>query len=170
MEQLENYEKMPGIRKEFLEGMRELQHHDFMQARECFRRLGLKHIPDDDPYFNLYLSYYGLTLILLQEEKGLNLCRRAAHFIDMGRFGQVNEYNSDIIYNLAVAEKTLGNRRCVVDAIKRGLSINSAHRGLNNLQREIGTRRTPIFSSLSRDHFLNRVLGQFFLARPGKSS
>ena len=168
MEKLENYEKIPGIRKEFLEGLREFQRCDFKQARESFRKLDLKRIPEDDSGLNLYLSYYGLTLVLLKEKKGLNLCRRAAHFI--GHLDQINDYNPDIIYNLAEAEKNAGNRRRALDAIKRGLSINNAHSSLNGLQREMGMRREPVFSSLPRDHFLNRILGQFFPFKPGKSN
>jgi tetratricopeptide (TPR) repeat protein len=167
MEKIENYEKLPGIRKEFLEGLREFQRHDYARARECFRKLDIKHIPDNDSHITLYLSYYGLTLILLQESKGLNLCRRAAHFI--GHLDLINAYNPDIVYNLAVAEKNLGNRRRAIDAVRRGLSINDAHLGLIDLQREMGVRREPVFSSLPRDHFLNRMAGRWFPFKHGKN-
>ena len=162
MEEIGKYEKMPGIRKEFLSGLRLFSADNFAQARECFRKLELKCKSDEDSIRNLYLSYYGLTLVQLQDqgEQGLNLCRRAAHFVN-----PLENYSADILYNLALAEQKSSNRRRMLEAVKHGLDVSSVHAGLNKLQQDMKTRGAPIFSSLSRDHFLNRAAGKLLQLR-----
>lgn len=164
MEEIEKYEKIPGIRKEFIEGLREFYAYNLTQARESFRKLELKRRANREPQLNLYLSYYGLTLVQLQENKGINLCRRAAHFVS-----PFEDYSIDVLYNLAIAELKLDHRRRVIDVVKRGLVINSSHIGLNKLQQQMGVRSEPIFSSLSRDNILNHVTGKLFPLRYRKS-
>lgn len=164
MGEIEKYEKIPGIRKEFLDGLRQFYAYNLAQARECFRKLEFKRQSGEEPQLNLYLSYYGLTLVQLQENKGVNLCRRAAHFV-----GPFEDYSIDILHNLALAEQKSGNRRRTLEAVKRGLAVNSSHAGLNKIQQNMRTRSEPIFSSLSRDHFLNHVFGKLLPLRYRKS-
>ena len=69
----------------------------------------------------------------------------------------------EVFHNLAVAENKLGFRESACTALRRGLSIDASHAGLQRLAREFGLREQQVvISVLPREHMLNRILGRFF--------
>ena len=113
---------------------------------------------------SLMYSYlgYGIAKFKNKRREGLALCE---HAVKVEFFQPENQ--------LLLARTLLlnNNRRRAVEAIERGLKIDSDHQGLLQLQQEVGTRRAPVLGFLSRDNFLNVFLGRLrhgFNARPEK--
>ena len=137
-------------------------HPDFVQGQRSFRQGDLKTAlasfksayqatADVHVYAHLYMSYLGVTQVLLNDVSGLNLCRRAA--AEETQRGEVFE-------NLARAELKLGHRKQACDALRRGLKIDRANPALKALREEMGMRRSPVLGFLDRDNPLNRFLGK----------
>lgn len=104
------------------------------------------------PYYSLCLSYYGLTLIYLDDyESGIRYCIEAA---------EDEIINGDIYYNLAIAARAKKDRKLSLDAIRNGLKIDRSNEKLIRLRKLVGYRRKPKINFLSRDHFLNIILGK----------
>lgn len=144
-------------RIELLNGERQMRNGDWSGALFHFR-LAVRNSSRGDPMKNLYVSYEGLALVHVNDRKGVHLCRRAA--VNETAFG-------DVFRNLARAELRLRNRKRACDAIQKGLAIDRSHAGLRELRQRMGVRRAPVLPFLSRNHFLNRVLGQITY-RPGR--
>lgn len=100
--------------------------------------------------FYSYLGY-GVARYDRQVREGLTLCEHAVK----REFYQPENY-----LNLARTYLLAGNRRKAIDAVLAGRRIDRAHRGLAQLHRELGLRRRPVLSFLSRTHPLNRLLGR----------
>jgi len=141
--------------QEFLQGERQMRNGNWVEALADFSS-AVRNASRDDPMKNVYVSYEGLALVHGNDRRGVLLCRRAA----------ANEtIHGDVFRNLARAELRLKNRRRACEAIQRGLSVESGHTGLRALRQRMGVRRSPAIPFLSRDHFLNRVLGQLTYRR-----
>ena len=105
-----------------------------------------------NPYYTLCLSYYGLTLIFLGDyELGIRKCIEAT---------EDETVNGDVFYNLAIAARVKQNRKLSLRAICDGLKIDRNNEKLTRLRRLVGYRRKPKINFLSRDHFLNIILGK----------
>lgn len=137
-------------------------HPDFIHGQRCFRQgdlqTALAHFKsanqataDTHVYAHLYISYLGLTQVLLNDLSGLNLCRRAA---------AEESHRGEVFGNLIRAELKLGHRKQACDALRRGLKLDRANAALRALREEMGVRRDPMLGFLDRDHPLNRVLGK----------
>ena len=102
----------------------------------------------------LYYSYLGLALARCQRRhsEGIELCERA---VSLGFFDPEN------FLNLAWARMLAGDRRGALDAVERGLKLESRHAALKELAQRLGRRRPPVLSFLPREHPLNRRLGQW---------
>jgi tetratricopeptide (TPR) repeat protein len=151
-----SYDSLSAVSQDFLEGMEHFEKQDLQSAARLFERAWTK-ANRMDRHYNKYLSYYGLALVLADERWGIDHCRRAA---------EQERDDADIFYNLARAELRLRHRKGAVEAIERGLRIERRHRPLLGLRQAIGVRRPPFFSFLSRDHFLNRVIGKLTYRKP----
>jgi tetratricopeptide (TPR) repeat protein len=138
------------LHPDFLQGQRSFRQGDFATALACFKA-AYQATADVHVYAHLYMSYLGLTQVLLNDVSGLNLCRRAA--AEENRRGEVFE-------NLARAELKLGHRRQACDALRRGLKVDRANPALKALREEMGMRRNPVLGFLDRDNPLNRFLGK----------
>lgn len=97
-----------------------------------------------------YLGY-GLAQDRRRLREGVELCRHAA---------KQEFYQPEIMHNLARAELAAGHRMEAVRALEAGLKLDPDHRGLNELRREMGLRRSPILPFLARDNPLNILLGR----------
>jgi len=105
-----------------------------------------------------YLGY-GVAHARRQISEGRRLCRHAV---------KVEFYQPEAFLNLARTELLAGDRRAAVEALDRGLAIDPDDRQLLALGQEIGRRRPPVIGFLSRDNFLNQILGRIRHAASGR--
>lgn len=125
--------------------------HDFGACVPYFLH-AIRNIPKGDFHTNEYLGFYGLCLIRLgNRDEGFNKCLIAAE-------GELK--NPEVFAILARAAITMSRRRIAIKAISQGLMIESGYAKLINLRNELGIRRDPMFSFLSRDNFFNILLGK----------
>lgn len=101
----------------------------------------------------LGLSFLGLGWLRLRRQgrEGLAICEQAA---------RRDFYEPEILLNLAEAYLAANQRGRAAGAVARGLKIDPDHQQLLELMQRLGPRRPPIFSSLPRQHALNRVAGK----------
>ena len=105
-----------------------------------------------DPNYSLCLSYYGLAQIFLNDyDSGISNCIEAT---------EIEMSNGDVYYNLAIAARVKQDRKLCLRAIQNGLKIDRGNEKLSRLLKLIGYRRKPKINFLSRDHFLNIILGK----------
>jgi len=136
---------------------------DFVSGLKCFRNedwegaLGFFRAADDQAEMNdiyqwRYTTYHGLTRVHMGDKNGVKLCRMTA----------VGERFDDEVYcSLAVAELKLDFRESAYTALRRGLTIDASHAGLQRLKQEFRLReQRALIPGLRRDHFLNRMLGR----------
>ncbi len=116
---------------------------------EAYRHLGKEHQRLSAPL----LSHYGLCLALHRGR-----IKEAAEFCTFGI--EKDRFNPDAYYNMARVWLAGRSRRKAVDAVERGLAVDAHHKGLRELQREIGVRKTPVLPFLHRDNPLNVSLGK----------
>ena len=100
--------------------------------------------------FYSYLGY-GIARYEHRVKEGLALCQHSI---------KVQFYEPDNYVNLARVYLLARNRRKAVEALTRALKLNASHGGARALAHEIGWRRPPVIPFLSRDNFLNRLLGK----------
>lgn len=125
---------------------------DWRQGLDLLRRVA----DAKDPAVELpglFYSYLGFGLARYDRRvrEGVALCEHAVK----REFYQPENY-----LNLARAYQVAGNRRKAMDAVLAGRRIDRGHRGLAELHKELGKRRPPVLSFLSRDNPLNRLLGR----------
>ncbi len=99
------------------------------------------------------LSFYGLCLALHRGR-----IKEAAEFCWLGV--EKDHYNPDVYHNMARVWIAGRSRRKAVEALEKGLALDSKHPGLRKLRSEIGTRKTPVIPFLHRDNPLNISLGR----------
>lgn len=101
----------------------------------------------------LFYSYlgYGIARVHREIPKGIALCEHAV---------EIEFYRPENYVNLARTHLLARNRGRAVDAVERGLAIDSRHPELRELQQKLGRRRRPVLRFISRDHPVNRVLGR----------
>ncbi|MBI5462054.1 MAG: hypothetical protein HY941_07695 [Gammaproteobacteria bacterium] len=138
------------LHPDFIQGHRYYRQGDLKSALVCFKAAhqstALAHV-----HAHLYMSYLGVTQVLLNDVSGLNLCRRAA---------LEEDHRGEVFENLARAEIKLGHRKQACDALRRGMRLDKGYAGLRTLREEMGVRRNPFLSFLDRDNPLNRFLGR----------
>ena len=110
-----------------------------------------------------YLSYHGLCMCLTRSgmREGLRDCRQAC---------AMDACNPDIWWNLGRVTLMIGRRAEAQRACHEGLRIQPGHAGILRLLREMGLRREPVLSFLSRENPINVMLGrlQHRTPRPAK--
>jgi hypothetical protein len=109
----------------------------------------------------LVYSYlgYGLAFREHRVREGLKLCQHAI---------KIEFYQPENFVNLVRTELLANNRRGAVRALEQGLKVDPDNPELHEILRDLGSRRPPPLSFLSRDNLLNRVLGRLrhALTRP----
>jgi tetratricopeptide (TPR) repeat protein len=105
-----------------------------------------------NPHEPRYTSYMGLAMVLarVRGKEGLALCEQAA------RDGY---YDADTFLNLGRAYLESGQRRKARETFLHGLKLDPRHESLRREIGAMGNRRPPVFSSLPRNHWLNRRTG-----------
>jgi hypothetical protein len=109
-----------------------------------------------------YMSWYGLTLVLVEKNSNLGviLCDQALRGAGA---------DPDLLLNQARVHLALNQRERTVRALQRGLELWPDHAGLQRARELLGWRRRPVLPFLDRNNLLNRWLGRLRhrLARRG---
>ena len=142
----------------FTRGVQLLRSNRIPEASNAFRRV-FKLDPDNPRY----LSYYGLILALADDnfQDAVNFCRaailRAA-------------YEPEFYLNLSKVYARAGQRKKALETLLEGLSFNKNNVSLKMEMKRMGMRRKPILPFLSRNHILNKSLGELtYQLRRGRS-
>lgn len=139
----------------FHKGIQYLNQRLISQAEKHFNRaLNLASI--EHPCLNKYVSYLGFVRVLIGDSESITLCREAA---------DCEIRDGDIFLNLARAELFCDNRYAAIRAIKKGLSIDFTHAGLQELFSQIGRQRKNFVPFLSRNHPINSLIGRRLRSR-----
>jgi len=136
--------------------------YDFILGIECLNQRAInravKHFsqacsltPKHHYNFNKYQSYLGLARVLSGNESGLRLCQRAVQGADA---------EGDLYLNLARAEWFYRKRLATLGALNEGLAVEADHAGLNEMRILLGVRRSKPIVFLSRQHYLNDLVGK----------
>jgi len=101
----------------------------------------------------LVYSYLGYGIALRQQRiaDGLKLCQHAV---------KMEFYQAENYLNLARTQMLADQRRGAVRSLSEGLRIEPDNEQLLELQRELGWRRRPVLSFLSRSNPINALLGR----------
>jgi hypothetical protein len=101
----------------------------------------------------LVYSYLGYGIALRQQRlsEGLKLCQHAV---------KMEFYQAENYLNLARTHVLAGHRRAAVRAVADGLKVEPDHGQLLELQHELGLRKRPVLSFLSRSNPINTLLGR----------
>ena len=100
----------------------------------------------------LFYSYlgYGIARYQNRVEEGLKLCQHSI---------KVEFYQPENYVNLARAYLLRNDRPGAIRTIRSGLKVDPQNEELWVLHHELGIRKLPVLPFLSRDHFINRLLG-----------
>jgi len=131
---------------------------DYVSALRTFQRAFQdKAFEGDIAVHPQSLSHYGVTLAVASErrEEGLRLCERSI---------QLEPYEAEHYLNLARIHVVAGNRAAAFGALDRGLSVSPEHPLLLHERGSLDRRRFLFFSSLPREHPLNRCVGRLLRA------
>ncbi len=144
----------------FDKGCAALKAKDYNAAEREFRQ-ALKSMDEHHVFYNKVASFLGLAQVLISDRNGLLLCRDAA---------SSDVRDGDVYLNLACAEWHSNNRKRAIDAIIRGREVDSEHDQLVRACMLLDSRRRNVLPFLSRQHFLNRIVGRMMRrARGGLS-
>jgi len=111
----------------------------------------------------LVYSYLGYGIALRQQRfsDGLKLCQHAV---------KMEFYQAENYLNLARTQVLAGHRRGAVRAVADGLKVEPDNRELLEVQHELGLRRRPVLSFLSRSNPINSLLGRIrHLVKPQRA-
>lgn len=87
-----------------------------------------------------------------QMQKAAQLCREAL---------QAEPANPDHYYQLGRIYLLARQKRQAIATFRKGLKVKRYQPIIDELQK-LGLRKEPVFSTLPRDHFINRFAGQMF--------
>ena len=132
----------------FDEGRARFGARDLTAAHVAFERAHRR-----DPRDPRYMSWYGVTLVLVERNSNLGvvLCDQAL---------RVAGADPDLLLNLARVHLALNQRERAVRAVLRGLELWPQEPRLLAARDAIGTRREPVLAFLSRNNPLNQLLGR----------
>ncbi len=132
------------------EGLERFRRADWNGALEQFQRFEA-HTHDWDPLVHVSRSYHGLARVMMGDDRGVFLCRKAAGCAT----GE-----ADLFYNLAVVEMRLNQRRRAVAALHRALMLAPSDPKVLRLRQHLRVRRRQPIPFLPRNHVLNRFIGK----------
>jgi hypothetical protein len=131
---------------------------DYKAAERAFKEV-MKSMDEHHVYYNRVASHLGLAQVLMSDRNGLLLCRDAA---------SSETVDADVFLNLACAEWHTENRKRAIDAVIRGRRIDATHDQLVHACMLLDSRRRNAFPFLSRQHFLNRIVGRMMRRGQGE--
>jgi len=111
----------------------------------------------------LVYSYLGYGIALRQQRlsEGLKLCQHAV---------KMEFYQAENFLNLARTLVLGGHRRAAVRALADGLKVEPDNEQLLELQHQMGLRKRPVLSFLSRSNPINSLLGRIrHLVKPQRA-
>ncbi len=131
----------------FDEGQAAFRARDLSSAHAGFERAHRR-----DPRDPRFMSWYGVTLVLVERNSNLGvlLCDQALRLAGA---------SPELLLNVARVHLALNQRDRAVRAVARGLELWPEDVHLAAARDALGTRRTPVIPFLSRKHALNRMLG-----------
>ncbi|HSN13179.1 MAG TPA: tetratricopeptide repeat protein [Anaeromyxobacteraceae bacterium] len=132
----------------FAAGMAAFHRGDAASAHAAFERAHRR-----DPRDPRYMSWYGLTLVVVARNSNLGvlLCDQALRGAGS---------DPDLLLNQARVHLALNQRERTVRALQRGLELWPEHAGLQHARDSLGFRRSPVLPFLSRNHPVNTLLGR----------
>jgi tetratricopeptide (TPR) repeat protein len=133
---------------EFTQGVKLLKNGYPEKALVCLSRAA--ECEKQNPF---YLSFLGLSIARAEREwdRAVELCEMA-----------IQQKRGEIQFHLNLAEvyATAGRRENALYTLDRALASLGEDKRLRSARSRIEKRRTPLFSFLAREHFLNRELGK----------
>ena len=108
-------------------------------------------VSDEIPGIAYSFLGYGIARYQKQVKEGLRLCQHAV---------KSSFYSPECHLNLARVQILAKNRKGAVHAIAQGLALDPRNAALRALHAEIGVRKRPVVSFLSRNNPVNRTLGK----------
>jgi predicted Zn-dependent protease len=142
--------EMVDVPQRLKDGIKLVNHGSLEEARSVFQGY-----LDAQPDSALALSFLGMIKGIHDRDhlEGLEQCQEAL----------MKDSDEPLCYlNLARVHLAMGDRFQCIRAIQRGLKQKSPHRDqLMGFYRTIGVRRKPPLGFLSRNNFLNEILGRF---------
>jgi tetratricopeptide (TPR) repeat protein len=135
-----------------LKGDRALQNGDTLVALLQFE---MAHAIEPLPGVKSRLAYC-LAKERRQFQQAMALCREAL---------QTEPDNPDHYYQLSRIYMTAGQKRQAIKSLRKGLKFKRHQPSIDELNR-LGSRKKPVFSSLPREHIINRSAG-ILLAKLG---
>jgi len=128
-------------------GLAAFRTRDLTAAHLAFERAHRR-----DPRHLRAMSWYGVTLVLVERNSalGLSLCDQAVRSVP----------DPELLLNLARVHLALNSRERAVRALLRGLAAAPADAALLDAQAALGMRRPPVLPLLGRGNPLNRLLGR----------
>ena len=129
-------------------GLEHLRRNHLSLAAEALRE-ALRRSPDHPAT----LSYYGLCLARLETNyaEALRLCKRAAH---------LDPYDPTLLVNLGKVYRLIGDRGAAYRSLRAAWSLDRRHHPTMLELARMGMRKRPVLPWLSRNHFLNVLLGK----------
>jgi Flp pilus assembly protein TadD len=130
------------------EGLAAYAARDLPGAHAAFERAHRR-----DPRDPRFMSWYGLTLVLVEKNSnlGVSLVDQAIRVAGPG---------PELLLNSARVHLALNQRERAVRAVSRGLELWPQDPRLVLAQATMGTRSVPVLPFLSRNNPLNRFLGR----------
>lgn len=103
---------------------------------------------NDNPSWHSYLGYC-IAKERGQVKKGADLCFACL---------ELEPDNPDHYLNLGKVHMVAGRKPDALGVLRQGMAVGGS-KEIIDLLIQLGTRKPPVLSFLSRDHLLNRVLG-----------
>jgi tetratricopeptide (TPR) repeat protein len=137
-----------GARGALEDGKEAFAARDVVAAHHAFERAHRR-----DPRNREAMSWYGLTLVLVERNSnlGVMLCDQAL---------RVAGPEPELVLNVARVHVALKQRERAVRAVQRGLDLWPDDPRFAAARDAIGIRRPPVLGFLPRGNPLNRVLGK----------
>ncbi len=116
-------------------------------------RMAAERMPSGDAKPSRYYSYLGYAIALREKKlrEGIKLCRYAI---------KQEFYQPENYCNLAQTYLLAGNRSGAMKAVAKGLKVDANFPLLLQLHAKLGARRPAAVPFLSRNNFLNQMLGR----------
>jgi len=134
--------------REFKQGLTLLRDNYAVKALPHMQRA--VDLEKNNPY---YMSYLGVVLARSEQKWGEaeKLCDSAV---------RLKRNQAQLYLNLAEVYATAGRREEAVEALQAGLKFARRDIRLNIAMNKLTSRRSPVFSFLTRRHPINRSLGK----------
>ena len=137
-----------GARTAHEEGLAAFADANLSSAHAAFERAHRR-----DPREPTFMSWYGLTLVLVERNSNLGIS-----LVDQAL--RAAGPSPELLLNVARAHLALNQRERAVRAIARGLQLFPEDRCLVAARDAMGWRAKPVLPFLSRNNPLNRFLGR----------